>query len=186
MEGSCYFRNIYHYPPRMTVDELLVVFQQLRSSQNQFQRDLFESMIHRLFTAYFNFGRYVERHLLISANLFGGLIEHDILGINLRCAMNRVLHTLHLPIDSKMFTFGITALERFKDSLHLYPRFCRIVRNIPSFSKFPPHLIEYIECYGYVQRPQNWPQKRWNDWQCCLLMSYWELAIIIKILIDNN
>uniref|UniRef100_A0A182T993 CCR4-NOT transcription complex subunit 1 domain-containing protein n=1 Tax=Anopheles maculatus TaxID=74869 RepID=A0A182T993_9DIPT len=46
-----------------------------------------------------------------------------------------------------MYYFGITALDRFKNKLHQYPKYCEYVRSIPHFSEFPTHLIDYID-YG--------------------------------------
>lgn len=73
------------------------------------------------------------------------------LGLALRC----VLDALRKPEGSKMYFFGITALDRFKTKLHLYQKYCEHVRSIQHFNEFPPVLIEYVEYGAQGQEPPN-------------------------------
>lgn len=57
-------------------------------------------------------------------------------------ALRYVLDALRKSHDSKMFYFGIAALDRFKSRLKEYHKYCEHIVNIPHFSHFPAHLIE--------------------------------------------
>jgi len=57
-------------------------------------------------------------------------------------ALRFVLDALRKPHGSKMYYFGIAALDRFKNRLFEYQKYCEHVSAIPHFNEFPPHLIE--------------------------------------------
>ena len=57
-------------------------------------------------------------------------------------ALRYVLEALRKPHGSKMYFFGIAALDRFKTRLKDYPSYCQHLATIPHFSQFPPQLIE--------------------------------------------
>lgn len=46
--------------------------------------------------------------------------------------------------SSKMYSFGITALDHFKYHLKDYHQYCAHIAAIPHFLQFPHHLIEVI------------------------------------------
>lgn len=117
-------------------------------------------MLRNLFEEYKFFPQYPDKELQITAQLFGGMIERHLvttyvaLGLALRC----VLDALKKPDGSKMYYFGITALDKFKTKLHLYQKYCEHVRSLPNFNEFPSDLIQYVE-YGFQgQEPPNKPQ----------------------------
>ena len=78
--------------------------------------------------------------------------------MTLGLALRFVLDALRKPEGSKMYYFGITALDRFKSRLKDYQTYCEHVRAIQHFSEFPPHLIEYIEYGLQGQEPPTRPQ----------------------------
>lgn len=57
-------------------------------------------------------------------------------------ALRYVLEALKKPHGTKMFCFGIAALDRFKTRLKDYPSYCQHLASIPHFHRFQPHLIE--------------------------------------------
>lgn len=57
-------------------------------------------------------------------------------------ALRYVLEALKKPSGSKMFCFGIAALDRFKTRLKDYPSYCQHLAAIPHFHQFQPQLIE--------------------------------------------
>lgn len=66
-------------------------------------------------------------------------------------ALRFVLDALRKQHGSKMYYFGIAALDRFKSRLKEYHKYCEHVAAIAHFSEFPPHLIEVRSCiYGCV------------------------------------
>jgi CCR4-NOT transcription complex subunit 1 len=57
-------------------------------------------------------------------------------------ALRFVLDALKQPYQSKMYNFGITALDRFKVRLKEYHKYCEYISQLPHFKNFPPSLIE--------------------------------------------
>lgn len=106
-------------------------------------------MLRNLFEEYRFFPQYPDKELHITAQLFGGIIERGLVTsyMALGLALRFVLDALRKPDGSKMYYFGIAALDRFKSRLKEYHKYCEHVRAIGHFTEFPPHLIEYVE-YG--------------------------------------
>uniref|UniRef100_A0A240PK76 Uncharacterized protein n=1 Tax=Anopheles epiroticus TaxID=199890 RepID=A0A240PK76_9DIPT len=158
-EANSYFQRIYNLPPHPTlsIDEVLDMLQRYKDSPNRHENDVYQCMLRNLFEEYKFFPQYPDKELQTTAQLFGGMVERNLvttyvaLGLALRC----VLDALKKPEGSKMYYFGITALDRFKNKLHLYPKYCEYVHSIAHFSEFPAHLIEYIEYGSQGQEPPN-------------------------------
>lgn len=150
-EANSYFQRIYNHPPHPTlaIDEVLDMLQRFQESQIRREREVSQCMLRNLFEEYRFFPQYPDKELQITAQLFGGMIERNLvttyvaLGLALRC----VLDALRKAEGSKMYFFGVTALDRFKTKLYLYQKYCEHVRSIQHFSEFPAHLIEFVE-YG--------------------------------------
>lgn len=117
-------------------------------------------MLRNLFEEYRFFPQYPDKELHITAQLFGGIIERGLVStyVALGIALRFVLEALRKPTSSKMYYFGIAALDRFKSRLKEYHKYCEHVRAIPHFNEFPPHLIEYVEYGMQSLEPPNKPQ----------------------------
>lgn len=64
-------------------------------------------------------------------------------------ALRYVMEALQKPHGSKMYYFGIVALDRFRSRLKEYPRYCQHLMAIQHFNEFPPHLIEVLlSCFS--------------------------------------
>lgn len=158
-EANSYFQRIYNHPPHnnLSIDEVLDMLQRFKDSPIRRECDVYQCMLRNLFEEYKFFPQYPDKELQITAQLFGGMVERNLvttyvaLGLALRC----VLDALKKQEGSKMYYFGITALDRFKNKLHLYPKYCEYVHSIPHFDQFPQHLIEYIEYGAQGQEPPN-------------------------------
>ncbi|XP_037941750.1 CCR4-NOT transcription complex subunit 1 isoform X3 [Teleopsis dalmanni] len=157
-EANSYFQRIYNHPPHptLTIDEVLDILQRFKESNNRREQEVYLCMLRNLFEEYRFFPHYPDKELQITAQLFGGIIERNLvptfvaMGLALRC----VLDALRKPEGSKMYYFGITALDRFKTRLHTYDKYCEFIRSIPHFQEFPPHLIHYVEC-GFLSQEPN-------------------------------
>lgn len=57
-------------------------------------------------------------------------------------AFRLVLDALKKQTDTKLYFFGITALDCFKNRLKDYDQYCSHIIAIPHFNQFPRHLIE--------------------------------------------
>lgn len=161
-EANGYFQRIYNHPPHPTlsIDEVLEMLKKFHDSPNTREREVFSCMLRNLFEEYKFFPQYPEKELHITAQLFGGIIEKGLVPsyVSLGLALRFVLEALRKPEGSKMYYFGIAALDRFKSRLKDYHKYCEHVRAIPHFNDFPPHLIEYIEYGLQSQEPPSKPQ----------------------------
>lgn len=150
-EANSYFQRIYNHPPHptLTIDEVLEMLKRFQESPIKREREVFNCMLRNLFEEYRFFPQYPDKELHITAQLFGGIIERGLVTtyMALGLALRFVLDALRKPEGSKMYYFGIAALDRFKSRLKDYHKYCEHVRAIGHFKDFPPHLIEYVE-YG--------------------------------------
>ncbi|XP_071423798.1 CCR4-NOT transcription complex subunit 1 isoform X10 [Pithys albifrons albifrons] len=153
-EANSYFQRIYNHPPHptMSVDEVLEMLQRFKDSNIKREREVFNCMLRNLFEEYRFFPQYPDKELHITACLFGGIIEKGLVTyMALGLALRYVLEALRKPFGSKMYYFGIAALDRFKNRLKDYPQYCQHLASISHFIQFPHHLQEYIE-YGQQSR----------------------------------
>ncbi|KAF4094314.1 hypothetical protein AMELA_G00011610 [Ameiurus melas] len=153
-EANSYFQRIYNHPPHptMSVDEVLEMLQRFKDSNIKREREVFNCMLRNLFEEYRFFPQYPDKELHITACLFGGIIEKGLVTyMALGLALRYVLEALRKPFGSKMYYFGIAALDRFKNRLKDYPQYCQHLASIGHFLQFPHHLQEYIE-YGQQSR----------------------------------
>ncbi|KAK4336975.1 hypothetical protein RND71_044194 [Anisodus tanguticus] len=149
-EADTYFQRIYNQSSNgsMTVDEVLDMLKRFQDSPNKRERQVAYCMLKNLFKEYRYFPQYPDKELMITAQLFGGIIQTGIAKfIPLVVALRHVLEALKSQLGSKMYFFGITALDRFKTKLKEYPLYCQHLMNLSNFCEFPPALIEYVN-YG--------------------------------------
>uniref|UniRef100_A0A2D4J0V7 CCR4-NOT transcription complex subunit 1 TTP binding domain-containing protein n=1 Tax=Micrurus lemniscatus lemniscatus TaxID=129467 RepID=A0A2D4J0V7_MICLE len=117
-EANSYFQRIYNHPPHptMSVDEVLEMLQRFKDSNIKREREVFNCMLRNLFEEYRFFPQYPDKELHITACLFGGIIEKGLVTyMALGLALRYVLEALRKPFTSKMYYFGIAALDRFKN-----------------------------------------------------------------------
>ncbi|KAF7242703.1 CCR4-NOT transcription complex subunit 1 [Varanus komodoensis] len=117
-EANSYFQRIYNHPPHptMSVDEVLEMLQRFKDSNIKREREVFNCMLRNLFEEYRFFPQYPDKELHITACLFGGIIEKGLVTyMALGLALRYVLEALRKPFPSKMYYFGIAALDRFKN-----------------------------------------------------------------------
>ena len=158
-EANAYFQRIYNQPPQqLSIDEVLELLRKFQSSGVQREQDVFNCMIKNLFEEYKFFPQYPDKELHITAQLFGGIIEHNLVTmVKLGLALRFVLEALKKGTDSNMFHFGIAALDRFKTRLKEYPQYCQHVTMIAHFRDFPPHLIQWLEAGTQGEMPLSRP-----------------------------
>jgi CCR4-NOT transcription complex subunit 1 len=158
-EANSYFQRIYNHPPHPTIsiDEVLDMLKRFKDSPVKKEREVFACMLRNLFEEYRFFPQYPDKELHTTAVLFGGIIEQGLVTyMDLGIALRYVLEALKKPHGSKMYFFGIAALDRFKTRLKDYPQYCQHLASIPHFNQFPLHLIEFVE---YGARSQDLPNR---------------------------
>ncbi|KAG0608479.1 hypothetical protein M758_8G108900 [Ceratodon purpureus] len=144
-EANSYFQRIYI--GQLTIDDVVDMLKRFNStSSSPREKAISACMVQSLFEEYQFFPRYPDRELRITAVLFGSLVKHQlvssvVLGQALRC----VLDALRKPPDSKMLSFGSTALDQFKERLAEWPQYCNHILQISHFREIQPELVKYIE-----------------------------------------
>ena len=159
-EANAYFQRIYNHPPnQIGIDEVLELLKKFQGSGVPRETDVFNCMIKNLFEEYKFFPQYPDKELHITAQLFGGIIEHSLVTmVPLGLALRFVLEALRKPTDSNMFYFGVAALDRFKSRLKEYPQYCQHVQAIQHFKEgFPPHLVQWVEAGTLSSEPPSKP-----------------------------
>lgn len=159
-EANSYFQRIYNHPPHPTlsIEEVLDMLKKFHDSTNKRERDVYSCMLRNLFEEYKFFPTYPDKELFTTARLFGGIIEQGLVEyMALGVALRYVMEALQKPHASKMYYFGIVALDKYRSRLKEYPRYCQHLMAIQHFSEFPPHLIEYIKYGTQSQEPPTRP-----------------------------
>lgn len=143
-EANSYFQRIY--TGQLSIEEVVTLLKGFKSSKNSRELDVFACMIHNLFDEYRFFPKYPDRELRITGILFGSLIQHQLVSfLPLGVALKYVLDALRKPPGSKMFKFGLYALEQFKPRLYEWPQYCSHILAIPQIKAHHPDIIDIIE-----------------------------------------
>lgn len=165
-EANGYFQRIYNHPPHPTlsIDEVLDMLKRFQESSNKRERDVHHCMLRNLLEEYKFFPQYPDKELQITAQLFGGMIDKNLVDtyVTLGLALKCVLDALRKAETSKMYYFGVTALDRFKNKLHQYQKYCEHIRTIPHYNQFPPHMIKYVDYGCNAEIPPDMPQGSFN------------------------
>lgn len=159
-EANSYFQRIYNHPPHPTlsIEEVLEMLKKFHDSSTKRERDVYSCMLRNLFEEYRFFPTYPDKELFTTARLFGGIIEQGLVEyMALGVALRYVMEALQKPHGSKMYYFGIVALDKYRSRLKEYPRYCQHLMAIQHFNEFPPHLIEYIKFGTQSQEPPTRP-----------------------------
>lgn len=143
-EANSYFQRIY--TGQLSIEEVVTLLKGFKSSKNLRELDVFACMIHNLFDEYRFFPKYPDKELRITGILFGSLIQHQLVSfLPLGVALRYVLDALRKPAGSKMFKFGLYALEQFKPRLCEWPQYCSHILAIPQIKAHHPDIIDIIE-----------------------------------------
>jgi CCR4-NOT transcription complex subunit 1 len=159
--ANSYFQKIY--TSEQSIDDVVKMLKNFKSSGESKENDIFACMIHNLFDEYRFFSKYPEKELRITGILFGKLIQEQLVSsITLGIALRYVLEALRKSpgqgnpannASGKMFRFGMFALEQFKDRLHEWPQYCSHIVQIPHLKQGYQSLVDEIE--GAMAENQN-------------------------------
>ena len=145
-QANLRFQQIY--TGEMPVEAAVQMLKQLKTSSEQRDQEIFRCMIHNLFDEYRFFNKYQDKELLLTAQLFGMLIQFQLVSsITLGIALRYVLEALRKDpaqggAAEKMFTFGRVALEQFRTRLAEWPQYCSHTLQIPHFARQCPQLYQ--------------------------------------------
>lgn len=122
------------YSSEVQVRDVLTDLERYKNSQDPKEQELFACMIYGLFDEYNCFNEYPNEALAITAVLFGGIVNCNLLSrIALKAALAMVLEAVrdYSAADS-MFKFGLQALLHFKDRLSEWRLFSERLLHIPA------------------------------------------------------
>eukprot|EP01035_Chromulina_nebulosa_P020075 gene20075-26069_t len=151
-EANTYFQRIY--TSDISIPEVINLLKRFKSSNDKREQEIFRSMIHNLFDEYRFFHKYPDKELFVTGNLFGSLIQHQLVSsITLGIALRYVLEALRKDPDvggigssnEKMYRFGKIALEQFRSRLNEWPQYCSHLLQIPHLPRNNPELYQIIQ-----------------------------------------
>ncbi|XP_050238653.1 uncharacterized protein LOC126688113 isoform X2 [Mercurialis annua] len=143
-EANSYFHQMFS--GQLTIDAMVQMLARFKESLVQREQSIFECMIGNLFEEYRFFPKYPERQLKIAALLFGSVIKHQLVThLTLGIALRGVLDALRKPPDSKMFVFGINALDQFLDRLIEWPQYCNHILQISHLRSTHSNIVAFID-----------------------------------------
>ncbi|CAK9208187.1 unnamed protein product [Sphagnum jensenii] len=156
-EANSYFQRIYI--GQLSIDNVVEMLQRFNMAPpDSREKAIFSCMVQSLFDEYRFFPRYPERELRITAVLFGSLVKHQLVSsITLGHALRCVLDALRKPLDSKMFSFALAALDEFKDRLVEWPQYCNHILQISHIREAHLELVEFIE-RALARVPRSQPE----------------------------
>ena len=103
-------------------------------------------MLRNLFEEYRFFPQYPDKELHITACLFGGIIEKGLVTyMALGLALRYVLEALRKPFGSKMYYFGIAALDRFKNRYLIFFQCSEYLCSVVIFCQANNYLIYFLD-----------------------------------------
>jgi CCR4-NOT transcription complex subunit 1 len=142
LEGSSntFFSTIYH--GEMTVPQLVETMKDFAShDRGSWKHEVYSRVVSRLLDESRLFPKYSLHDLNITAEFLGLLINHDLVhASDLDLAHSCVLEALRRPMHTKMFRFGVLALEQFLDRLPAFPALCQDLARIQDLLEaFPEH-----------------------------------------------
>lgn len=140
VEVEAIYRKLY--AGTLPVEGLLTVLEAAKASENARDHEIFAGVLHTVFDEFKFYPEYPPRELKITAQLFGSLIQHQLvenvpLGIAIRYVLTAVA-------DPKLFSFGVQALARFHARLAEFPEVCRELLAMPHFVESQPDLAELV------------------------------------------
>ena len=142
-EANANYERIYKGD--LGVPELLDLLKRYKQSQDPKEQQVFACMINSLFEEYKFFSRYPDKELGITATLFGGLIQDQVVNpMPLAFAMQSVLDAVRQPSDSKLFRFGLQALLQFRSRLPEFPQYCMQLLQSAGLQQANGELFELI------------------------------------------
>ncbi|PRP81377.1 hypothetical protein PROFUN_11064 [Planoprotostelium fungivorum] len=130
----------------MSVTELVSLLERYKNSSTQKEKDICQCMIHNLLDEHQFLPKYPDKELQITAILFGQLIQHQLVSYwALGLALRYILNALKNPPGTKMFAFGLLALQQFRSRIYEWPQFCKHILDIPHLHTSHRDVVEFVE-----------------------------------------
>lgn len=129
----------------ISVPDVIEVLRRLKTSSNIRDQQVFGCFLHNIFDEYRFFAKYPENELVLTAILFGQLINCGLISyIPLSAALKCVLDSLKKPPNQKLFKFGLQAVLQFYQRLPEWPQYCSHLLQIHHIQQVYPDLFNFI------------------------------------------
>jgi len=149
-EANRWFQRVFM--GEIPVEELIKRMKAYKESKEPKQSEIYACMIHNLLDEYRFFGKYPEKELKITGQLFGSIIQHKLVDSLLeKISLKYVFEALKR--SGKMLRFGVYALEQFIDRLKEWPASVDLILKMKNFKDAYPELYNKI-----YQISQNLPR----------------------------
>lgn len=151
-ESNSYFQRLY--TSEISIADAIGLLKKFKHSEKLKEQEVFRCMIHNLFDEYRFFHKYPEKELIITGQIFGSLIQNQLVSsITLGIALRYILEAIKKDPEvnagnEKNFRFGKMALEQFKSRLGEWPQYCSHLIQIPHFRKHAPELFQEAQRVG--------------------------------------
>jgi len=134
------------YGKTLSVDTVINLMQQYKTSTDPIYRELFAGFVHSLIDEYrFYAHDYPTPALVVTAVLFGSIISYGFVSsIPLSICLKYVQEALRDEPGSKMFSFGVQALSLFTHKAKEWPQFFTRVLQNQRFVNTQPEIAEEI------------------------------------------
>ncbi len=129
----------------IAIPDVIEVLRKLRASGSLRDQQIFSCFLHNIFDEYRFFSKYPENELILTAVLFGQLINSGVLPQNaLSTALRCVVDALKKTTNQKLFKFGLQSLMQFHLRLAEWPQLCSQLLQIPHLLRLYPDLHAFI------------------------------------------
>ena len=143
-EANGFFEKMYK--GEVAVPLIVSSLKKLQVSQTPREQALFKCVVQNIFDEYKYYSGYPEKELMVTAQLFGSIIQFDIVsGNHLGVALRGVLEALKQPIESTMFKFGLQALVQFQSRLPEWPQYSALLLQIEHLKQSSPDIYAMLE-----------------------------------------
>ena len=126
-----------------TIEEL----KKLQYSGAERDEVLLRCVIHNLLDEYRFLSKYPDRELRITAELFGGLIQHELVApqsIMFTLLMRYILEALRKTPPNKMLKFGLIAVNVFKERLLEWPQYTAYLLQMTHLQQAAPEMMAFL------------------------------------------
>lgn len=129
----------------ISVPDVIDILRRLKTSSSIRDQQVFSCFLHNIFDEYRFFAKYPENELILTAILFGQMINCGLISyIPLSAALKCVLDSLKKPTNQKLFKFGLQAVLQFYQRLPEWPQYCSHLLQLLHIQHLCPDLFNYI------------------------------------------
>ncbi len=146
-EANSYYERLYG--GELSVPQVIEMLRVFRTSSKEREKQVYQCMVNNLFDEYKYFSGYPDEALHMTGTMFGSLIQNQLVTQTLQVvALRYVIEALKEPRGSKVFKFGLQALQQFKSRLPDMPMFCSHLSQIAQLEESAPDVFQIAKTHA--------------------------------------